>query len=75
MDDRNFFNFPKVERELPNTVEGCHDLIHSLLGTISELFKRVEKIEIEKREPNKSSGFDKFLFFGFILNTPNFASF
>lgn len=50
MDDRNFFNFPKVERELPNTVEGCHDLIRSLLGTISELFKRVERLEIENRE-------------------------
>jgi transposase len=41
-------NSSKVE--LPDTIAGCHDLIRHLLGTISELFKRVEKLEIENRE-------------------------
>jgi len=49
MDEKNPLKIP-VEVSLPNTIEGCHELIHRLLGSISELFKRVEKLEIENRE-------------------------
>ena len=49
MDEKSPLKIP-AEVSLPNTVEGCHELIHRLLGTISELFKRVEKLEIENRE-------------------------
>jgi len=45
MDDTNPFKIPKKISDFPTTVEGCHDFIRELLGTISELFKRVDKIE------------------------------
>jgi len=50
MEEKNTLKMPPVGTELPNTVEGCHDLIRSLLHTISELFKRVEKLEIENKQ-------------------------
>jgi transposase len=49
MNKKNSLNLHKID-ELPNTVEGCHDLIRNLLQTITELFKRVEKLEVENRE-------------------------
>jgi transposase len=49
MDEKKPFKMP-IGVSLPTTVEGCHDFIRGLFGTISELFKRVEKLEIENRE-------------------------
>lgn len=36
--------------ELPSNIGGCHDLISGLLGTIAELFKRVEKLENDNKK-------------------------
>jgi transposase len=44
------FSVPKIGTELPDTLEGCHDLIRNLLRTVEELFKRIEKLESENRE-------------------------
>jgi len=49
MDDTNPFKIPKKISDFPTTVEGCHDFIRELLGTISELFKRVDKIEDDNK--------------------------
>jgi regulator of replication initiation timing len=43
------FKITTLGSELPTTIEGCHDLIRGLLGTISELFKRVEKLENDNK--------------------------
>jgi transposase len=40
----------KMLSDLPQAIEGCHDLIRELVKTVSELFVRIEKIEIENRE-------------------------
>lgn len=48
MDKETSFKIPTMV-SLPDTIEGCHEFIHSLLGTISELFKRVEKQELENK--------------------------
>lgn len=50
MEEKNPLKILPVGTELPNTIEGCHDLIRSLLQTVSELFKRVEKLEIENKQ-------------------------
>jgi transposase len=44
------FKIPPLGSELPTTIEGCHDLIRGLLETISELFKRVEKLENDNKK-------------------------
>ena len=36
--------------ELPATVEGCHDLFSGLQDTISQLFKRVERLEEDNKK-------------------------
>lgn len=41
---------PKLEPQLPTTVEGCHDFIRSLLNTVSELFNRIEKLENDNKK-------------------------
>lgn len=50
MEEKNPLKMLPIETDLPNTVEGCHDLIRGLLRTVSELFKRVEKLEIENKQ-------------------------
>lgn len=41
---------------LPDTIEGCHEVIRGLLETISELFKRVEKLEPENKSLKEQLG-------------------
>jgi transposase len=48
--EENSLKIPQTDVELPATVEGCHDLLRQFFVTVSELFKRVEKLEIENRE-------------------------
>jgi transposase len=48
--DAPFKKTPVLETQLPSTVEGCHNLIRSLLNTVNELFKRVEKLEEDNRK-------------------------
>lgn len=50
MDEKDILKMPLIGSELPNTVEGCHDLIRSLLDTLSDLFRRLEKLEIENKQ-------------------------
>jgi transposase len=50
MEEKNTLKMLPIGTELPNTIEGCHDLIRSLLPTVSELFKRVEKLEVENKQ-------------------------
>jgi len=47
---KDFFKPSKHEIELPTTVEGCHDFIRGLFGTVSDLFKRVEQLEDANRK-------------------------
>ncbi len=47
MNNKNLLKLPNGS-ELPTTIEECYDLIRSLLTSISELFKRIEKLEKEK---------------------------
>jgi transposase len=47
MEEKNLY---PIGIELPSTVEGCHGLIRNMFRTVSELFKRVEKLEIENRD-------------------------
>lgn len=49
MEEKKPFKFP-TEADLPKTVESCHDLIRDLYKIITELFNRVEKLELENRE-------------------------
>src|SRR5687767_9081469 len=46
----DFFKPSKHEIELPTTVEGYHDFIRGLLGTVSDLFMRVEQLEESNRK-------------------------
>lgn len=50
MEKKETIQLPQLGTELPTTIEGCHELIRHLLQTVSVLFKRVEKLEIENRE-------------------------
>ena len=46
----NALKTPKLEAQLPTTVEGCHDFIRGLLNTVSELFNRIEKLENDNKK-------------------------
>jgi len=50
MDNKNSFQIPSKEIDLPITVEDCHEFIRGLLDTISALFKRVEKLEEDNKK-------------------------
>ena len=48
--EESFNKIPITGIKLPTTVEGCHDLTRTLLNTVNELFKRVEKLEEDNRK-------------------------
>ena len=50
MEEKNTLKILPIGTDLPNTIEGCHELIRSLHHTFSELFKRIEKLEIENKQ-------------------------
>ena len=50
MDENSLIKSSKPSVELPDTIELCHELIRSLLSTLSELFPRIEKLEIENHQ-------------------------
>jgi len=51
MENNSFLqNLPKIDTQLPPTIDSCHELIKALYKTTTELFKRIEKLEAENRE-------------------------